>query len=98
MAILKAIGVSKAFGALKAVNRVDFSLHEGEILGMIGPNGAGKTTLFNLIVGLYRPTEGEIVYRGKVISGKKPHEICRLGIAKTSQFVEPFSAMSVLGR
>jgi len=94
--ILEAKGVSKSFGALKAVNGVDFSLHQGEILGIIGPNGAGKTTLFNVIVGIYRPTQGEVHYKGDVISGKKPHEICRLGITKTSQLVRPFSAMSVL--
>lgn len=96
MVILEGKGVSKYFGALTAVNGVDFSLHEGEILGVIGPNGAGKTTLFNVIVGVYRPTQGEILYQGEVISDKKPHEICRLGIAKTSQISQPFSAMSVL--
>ncbi len=96
MVLLEGRAVSKSFGALLAVNRVDFSLQEGEILGMIGPNGAGKTTLFNVIAGVYRPTQGEILFKGESISGKKPHEICRLGIAKTSQIVQPFSAMSVL--
>ncbi len=96
MVILEGKGISKSFGALMAVNRVDFSLQDGEILGLIGPNGAGKTTLFNVIVGVYPPTQGEILYKGKVISGKKPHEICRLGIAKTSQITRPFSAMSVI--
>ncbi len=96
MVILEGKGISKSFGALTAVKDVDFSLHEGAILGMIGPNGAGKTTLFNVIAGVYPPTHGEIRYRGEVISGKKPHEICRLGIAKTSQITQPFSAMSVL--
>ncbi len=96
MAILEGRGVSKFFGALLAVNSVDFSIQEGEILGMIGPNGAGKTTLFNVIAGVYRPTQGLILYENKPISGKRPYEICRLGIAKTSQIVQPFSAMSVL--
>lgn len=96
MVILEGKGVRKSFGALTAVNGVDFSLREGEILGMIGPNGAGKTTLFNVIAGVYPPARGEILYRGEVISGKKAHEICRLGIAKTSQITQPFSAMSVL--
>ncbi|MBW2057835.1 MAG: ABC transporter ATP-binding protein [Deltaproteobacteria bacterium] len=96
MKILEGKGVTKSFGALRAVDRVDFSLQEGEILGMIGPNGAGKTTLFNVIAGVYPPSEGQISYRGEVISGKKAHEICRLGIAKTSQITRPFYAMSVL--
>jgi len=96
MVVLEGRAVSKSFGALLAVHSVDFSLQEGEILGMIGPNGAGKTTLFNVIAGVYRPTQGEILYKGQSISGKRPHEVCRLGIAKTSQILQPFSAMSVL--
>ncbi|MBI4964664.1 MAG: ABC transporter ATP-binding protein [Desulfomonile tiedjei] len=83
------------FGALPAVHRVGFSLQNGEILGMIGPNGAGKTTLFNCMIGLYRPTKGRIVLEGADITGLKPHRVCRLGMAKTSQIMEPFRAMTV---
>ena len=63
---------------------------------MIGPNGAGKSTLFNVIVGLYRSDQGEVVFKGRKISGLKPHKICRMGIAKTSQIVQPFAHMTVL--
>ena len=95
MAILEGKNVTKCFGALTAVSRVDFSVEEGEILGMIGPNGAGKSTLFNVIAGVYKPDRGEVILRGKKISGLKPHRICRAGIAKTSQIVQPFTQMSV---
>jgi len=83
------------FGALAALSGVDFSLREGEILGLIGPNGSGKTTLFNVITGVYRPTKGKILYKGRDISGMSPHKICRMGIAKTSQIVQPFTRMTV---
>jgi len=83
------------FGALTAVEMVSFGLNEGEILGMIGPNGAGKTTLFNCMVGVYRPTKGNVYLDGLDITGMKPHRICRLGLAKTSQIMEPFRAMTV---
>ena len=96
MAILEARNLIKYFGELPAINSVDFSVEKGEILGVIGPNGAGKTTLFNVIMGVYTPDEGEVVFRGKRISGLKPHRICRMGIAKTSQIVQPFMEMSVL--
>jgi branched-chain amino acid transport system ATP-binding protein len=96
MAILEARNLSKYFGALAAVHSVDFSVEKGEILGMIGPNGAGKSTLFSVIMGVYKPDEGEVVFKGRRISGLKPHEICRMGIAKTSQIVQPFTEMTVL--
>jgi branched-chain amino acid transport system ATP-binding protein len=95
MAVLECRDVSMDFGALAAVDMVSFTLGSGEILGMIGPNGAGKTTLFNCIVGLYRPTRGRIMLDGKDITGMKPHKVCRLGLAKTSQIMEPFRAMTV---
>jgi branched-chain amino acid transport system ATP-binding protein len=95
MALLEGKNVTKRFGALTAVNGVDFALAEGEILGLIGPNGAGKTTLLNVIMGVFRPDAGEIRLDGERISGKKPHEICRRGIARTSQIVDPFSRMTV---
>ncbi|MBW1971528.1 MAG: ABC transporter ATP-binding protein [Deltaproteobacteria bacterium] len=96
MAFLEAKKVSKFFGALAAVSEIDFTLEKGEILGMIGPNGSGKTTLFNVIVGVYPPDRGKILFSGKDISGKKPHKICHLGITKTSQIVQPFTSMTVL--
>ena len=96
MAILEGRNLTKYFGALAAVNSVDFSVEKGEILGMIGPNGAGKSTLFNVIMGVYKPDKGHVVFKGGTISGLKPHRICRLGIAKTSQIVQPFTQMTVL--
>jgi branched-chain amino acid transport system ATP-binding protein len=96
MVILEGRKLTKYFGAIAAVQSVDFSVRRGEILGMIGPNGAGKTTLFNVIAGIYRPDDGDVVFRGRRISGMKPHKICREGIAKTSQIVQPFTQMTVL--
>ncbi len=95
MAILEGRNLTKCFGALVAVHSVDFSVEKGEILGVIGPNGAGKSTLFNMIVGVYRPDRGEIIFKKESISGLKPHQICRRGIAKTSQMVRPFTEMTV---
>ncbi len=95
MAILEARNLTKSFGALLAVDSLNFTVERGEILGIIGPNGAGKTTLFNIIVGVYRPDQGEVLFRGKRISGLKPHKICRRGMAKTSQIVQPFAQMTV---
>ncbi|MGC8658676.1 MAG: ABC transporter ATP-binding protein [Desulfomonilaceae bacterium] len=83
------------FGALTAVQNVSFSLNPGEILGMIGPNGAGKTTLLNCIAGICRPTSGKIYVNGTDVTGMKPHKVCRMGLAKTSQIMEPFTGMSV---
>jgi branched-chain amino acid transport system ATP-binding protein len=96
MVILEGKNLTKYFGALAAVNSVDFSVEKGEILGMIGPNGAGKSTLFNVIMGVYKPDGGQVVFKGRTISGLKPHKICRMGIAKTSQIVQPFTQMTVL--
>ncbi len=87
--------VSMKFGALAAVQMVSFSLNPGEILGMIGPNGAGKTTLLNCVIGIYRPTSGKIFLNQIDVTGMKPHKICRMGLAKTSQIMEPFMGMTV---
>ena len=95
MDLLEGKSVSKQFGALKAVDQVDFHVQKGEILGLIGPNGAGKTTLVNLVTGIYPLTEGEILLDGKKITGLRPPRISRLGIARTFQIVKPFSAMTV---
>lgn len=96
MPILEGRDLTKYFGALAAVHAIDFSVEKGEILGMIGPNGAGKSTLFSVITGVYKPDEGEVFFKGRKISGLKPHAICRMGIAKTAQLVQPFREMTVL--
>lgn len=95
MEILKGEKVRKYFGGLAAVNYVDFHIHKGEIVGLIGPNGAGKTTLLNLISGSLRITAGEITYKGQRINGLKPHQICKLGIARTFQSIQLFPNMTV---
>ena len=95
MGILEGEKVTKFFGGLAAVYDVDFDINKREIVGLIGPNGAGKTTLFNLISGSLSPTGGEIRYQGKKISNLKPHQICKLGIARTFQSVKLFGNISV---
>ena len=88
--------VSKNFGGLAALTHVSFFLKQGEILGLIGPNGAGKTTLFNVVNGFYPPSRGEVFYKSEKISGLKPHQICKLGIARTFQVVRPLQRMTAL--
>jgi len=88
--------VSKHFGGLAAVTRVDFHVNQGEIVGLIGPNGAGKTTLFNLVSGALVPDSGAMRLKGKNITGWKPHQICREGVARTFQSVKVFANMLVL--
>jgi branched-chain amino acid transport system ATP-binding protein len=96
MPILEGEGVTKHFGGLAAVSRVDFNVDQGEVVGLIGPNGAGKTTLFNLISGALVPKPGAIKFKGENITGLKPHKICRLGVARTFQSVKVFANMPVL--
>jgi branched-chain amino acid transport system ATP-binding protein len=96
MGILEGEKVRKYFGGLAAVHYVDFEIDQGEIVGLIGPNGAGKTTLLNLISGSLKTTAGTIKYKGQRITGLKPHQICKLGIARTFQSVQLFSNMTVL--
>lgn len=96
MPILEGKGVTKTFGGLTAVSDVDFSVEQGDALGLIGPNGAGKTTLFNLISASLSPTSGVITFRNQEITGLKPYKICRLGIARTFQTVKIFPDISVL--
>ena len=88
-------GVSMAFGGLKVIDGLDIHIDEGEIVSVIGPNGAGKTTLFNLVTGVYQPTEGDIVFAGSSIKGLEPHKITRRGIARTFQTLRLFLNMSV---
>lgn len=95
MKILEAKGITKTFGGLTAVNNVDFHINQGEIVGLIGPNGAGKTTFFNIVTGVYEPTDGEINFLGKAIHGLKPYEITAEGISRTFQNIRLFSSMTV---
>jgi branched-chain amino acid transport system ATP-binding protein len=95
MALLDLHGVGQRFGGLWAVRGVDLALEPGEIVGVIGPNGAGKTTLFNLITGVYDPTEGEIEYHGHRIDGRKTSAVAALGIARTFQNIRLFRGCSV---
>ena len=96
MTVLECRGLTKAFGALMALNGVDLTLQAGEILGIIGPNGAGKSTLFNVIAGLEPPTSGSVHLRGRSLAGLSAHAVCRLGIAKTFQIPQLFPRMSVV--
>jgi len=93
--VLELEGVSMAFGGLKVVDRLEMDVHDGEIVSVIGPNGAGKTTLFNLVTGIYEPTEGDIRFAGESITGLDPHKITRKGIARTFQTLRLFLNMSV---
>jgi branched-chain amino acid transport system ATP-binding protein len=84
------------FGGVVALDNVEFSINEGEILGLIGPNGAGKTTCFNVITGVYKPTSGEVTFNGMQVSGRKKHHITRMGIARTFQNIRLFPEMTAL--
>ncbi|MEW6546070.1 MAG: ABC transporter ATP-binding protein [Bacillota bacterium] len=94
--MLEVKSLTKRFGGLVAVNRVEFELRPGEILGMIGPNGAGKTTVFNMITGIYRPDEGSIRLEGRELVGLRPHDITALGIARTFQTIRLFPNLTVM--
>lgn len=94
-ALLDVRGLTKTFGGLTAVDDVSFHVDEGEILGLIGPNGAGKTTTFNLLVGLMRPTSGEIVLDGRPVHGLMPHRVAALGMTKTFQTIALFDDLSI---
>ncbi|HET7263219.1 MAG TPA: ABC transporter ATP-binding protein [bacterium] len=94
--LLDARGVTKAFGGLTAVNNVDFTVPAESVVALIGPNGAGKTTFFNVVAGLYHPTAGRITFGGEDITGRRPHEIARRGIARTFQSIRIFANMTSL--
>ena len=96
MVLLEVQGLTKSFGGLTAVNDLSFELKKGEILGIIGPNGAGKTTLFNLITGFYHPTTGTVSFKGEKITGLRPYQICKRGLALTFQITQPFANLTVL--
>ncbi|MBA2374474.1 MAG: ABC transporter ATP-binding protein [Chloroflexi bacterium] len=92
--LLVATSCTKRFGGLVAVSDIDFSIPRGSIVSLIGPNGAGKTTFLNMITGLYIPTEGRIMFDGAELTGRKPHEVVRLGVARTFQNIRLFGNMS----
>jgi branched-chain amino acid transport system ATP-binding protein len=94
-ALLQLDQVTIRFGGLTAVNAVDFTVNEGELCGLIGPNGAGKTTVFNLITGVYQPTEGTVRFAGRDVAGLKVNDIVALGIARTFQNIRLFGSLSV---
>ncbi len=96
LSLLEVRGLSKRFGGLLAVEGLDLTVADGEMVGLIGPNGAGKTTVFNLLSGFLAPDAGEIRFRERRLGGLKPHDICRLGLARTFQIVRPFARLSVL--
>ena len=94
--ILEAVNVRKEFGGLIAVNDVDFVIPRGKIVSLIGPNGAGKTTFFNILTGVYKPTAGGVYFDGRPIAGLPPHEVTRLGMARTFQNIRLFKNMTAL--
>jgi branched-chain amino acid transport system ATP-binding protein len=95
MRILEGEGITKNFGGLAAISGADFHVNQGEIVGLIGPNGAGKTTLFNLISGALTPASGVIRFKGENITGLKPHQICKKGVARTFQSAKLFAGLTV---
>lgn len=96
MPLLQIQKMTHVFGGLRAVHNYDLAIESGQIRGLIGPNGAGKTTIFNLITGIYTPTEGNIIFDGKKINGLSPHEIASLGLGRTFQNMRLWRHMTVL--
>ena len=96
MALLEVSNLGIAFGGLQAVAQLDLSIEKGHLYGLIGPNGAGKTTVFNMLTGVYKPTEGNIILDGKDITGQNPELISKSGIARTFQNIRLFNDMTVL--
>jgi branched-chain amino acid transport system ATP-binding protein len=94
MSLLQVEALTRKFGGLTALDRVDLSVEEGTIHGLMGANGAGKTTLFSIVAGNLAPTSGRIMFAGQRIDGQRPDRICRLGIARTFQIVRPFPGLS----
>lgn len=96
MALLKVENLSKSFSGLKAVSNLDMELNKGELVGLIGPNGAGKTTVFNLLTGVYTPSEGTITFQGKKLNGLPPHKVSYRGLARTFQNIRLFGDLTVI--
>ena len=95
MSLLQVTGLTRRFGGLVAVNRLDFAVEPGEILGLIGPNGAGKTTVFSLLTGFLRPDHGDIVFDGAPLGSLPPHKICLRGMVRTFQNLKPFPRLTI---
>jgi branched-chain amino acid transport system ATP-binding protein len=93
--ILNVKDISKRFGGLLALDKISFTVNEGEILGLIGPNGAGKTTLFNVVNGVYAPQDGTITFRGEDVTGLPPFKVAKRGVARTHQVVRPLGELTV---
>ena len=96
MILLEVKNLTKQFGGLLAVNRLDFSIHKGEIIGLIGPNGAGKTTVFNMITGTFRPTRGEVIFLGEKIGRLKPSQVAQKGVVRSFQLTNLFGDMTAI--
>lgn len=94
--LLKVDNVSMVFGGLRAVSNLSMHIDEGELIGLIGPNGAGKTTAFNMITGVYTPSEGKVYFNGQQSSGKKSYQVTQMGMARTFQNIRLFSELSVI--
>lgn len=96
MPMLEVTELGISFGGLRAVDELSMKIEEGGLVGLIGPNGAGKTTVFNMLTGVYRPTDGGIRLDGQNLVGKKPHDICKMGVARTFQNIRLFQNLTVL--
>lgn len=96
MALLQVKKMSHEFGGLRAVNNYNLEVDKGQIRGLIGPNGAGKTTIFNLITGIYKPTEGDVILEGKTITGLQPNQIAAYGLGRTFQNMQLWRHMTVI--
>lgn len=94
--LLEVKAITMQFGGLKAVDSLSFAIPKGQLAGLIGPNGAGKTTVFNMLTGVYQPTEGEILLNGENLVGKKPYQISHLGMTRTFQNIRLFKNLTVL--
>lgn len=95
MTFFEVSGLTKHFGGVEALNDVDLSIEEGEMVGLVGPNGAGKTTFFNCITGFLKPTDGTVQFRDEDVTGEKPYNTARKGMVRTFQHSRPFSSMTV---
>ena len=95
MALLETTGLTRLFGGLRAVDRLDMRVEEGEIMGLIGPNGSGKTTALNLITGFIKPTEGAVTYEGEDVTGSPPHDLAGRGLVRTFQITTLFENLTV---
>jgi branched-chain amino acid transport system ATP-binding protein len=96
MALLQTTNVVKRFGGLIAVNKISFTVDEGRIVSIIGPNGAGKTTFFNSLTGIYKPEEGEILFKGRSLVGLRPDQVSARGMSRTFQNIRLFGSMTVI--